>query len=85
VSGTGIDPMLRAVHARCVPNRVLSVVSPERELCAGHPVEGKTSIGGLATAYICVDLACSAPITEPDVLHKALPGPVRAPRAALAL
>jgi uncharacterized protein YyaL (SSP411 family) len=76
--------MLRAVHARCVPNRILSVVPPEREIPPGHPAEGKTGIGGRATAYVCVDQTCSAPITEPDVLYKELSGPVRAPRAALA-
>ena len=83
-AGTGLDQMLRAVHARCVPNRVLSTVSSQREIPAGHPAEGKTGIGGRATAYVCVDQACSAPIVEPEVLNETLTGPVRSPRTALA-
>jgi uncharacterized protein YyaL (SSP411 family) len=83
--GTGLEQMLRAVHGRCVPNRVLSIVSSPRELPAGHPAEGKTGIGGRATAYICVDQTCSAPITESDELYRALSGPIRAPRPAFAL
>ncbi len=76
VSGTGLDAMLRAVHERCVPNRILSVVAPARMLPAGHPAEGKGTIGDRATAYICVGQSCSTPITEPDALHKALSEPV---------
>jgi uncharacterized protein len=84
-SGTGIDAMLRAVYGCCAPNRILSVVPPGRVVPVGHIAEGKISIDGRATAYICIDQTCSVPITEPDVLYKSLSGQVRAPGAALPL
>jgi hypothetical protein len=60
--------LLAAVHARCLPNRVLRVVPPDAELPAGHPAAGKGRQDGRATAYVCRGPTCSLPLTDPEAL-----------------
>jgi len=58
------DPLLRRVRARYVPNRVLSVVSPDTIDTAPPALTGKGQVGGRTTVYICHRQTCSAPATE---------------------
>ncbi|MDE2166151.1 MAG: thioredoxin domain-containing protein [Alphaproteobacteria bacterium] len=64
--------LIAAVFAASLPNRVLTVVPPRRELPAGHPARGKGPVEGRAAAYICEGPTCSLPITTPDALTRAL-------------
>ncbi len=71
-AGAGRELLFQAVQDCCVPNRILSVLGAGQESPKGHPAEGKTSIGDLATAYVCFGRACSAPITDPQILRSIL-------------
>jgi uncharacterized protein YyaL (SSP411 family) len=71
-AGTGLEPLLRAVHGCCVPNRILSVTAGGMEVPAGHPATGKMGVAGQATAYVCVGQACTLPITDPHALLSTL-------------
>jgi hypothetical protein len=62
--------LLRALHSRFVPNRVVMLVdSPEarRALAAGIPsIEFMEKIEGRASAYVCRNYTCQLPVTEAD-------------------
>jgi uncharacterized protein YyaL (SSP411 family) len=62
------DALLRAIAGVSLPDKVLAVVSPDADLPPGHPAQGKTQVGGRATAYVCVGPVCSLPLTEPAAL-----------------
>jgi len=65
VSSTpGDDPLLRRLRACYIPNRVLSVITPERCATAPPLLAGKKQIGGRTTVYVCHRQTCSAPATE---------------------
>ena len=64
--------MRRIVQARCLPNLILQVLEPGQSLPEGHPAAGKAPVDGQATAFICQDMTCSLPITDPDELRRAL-------------
>jgi uncharacterized protein YyaL (SSP411 family) len=56
--------MLHGVHSTYLPNSTLQVVRPGAPLAEIAPVlEGKTQINGTATAYVCHNFTCSAPVT----------------------
>ncbi len=66
------NELVRAVHGRAVPCRVLIVISPDDALPEGHPAAGKTMVDGQPTAYICQHLQCTAPITSAVTLSQSL-------------
>ncbi|WP_374380993.1 thioredoxin domain-containing protein [Dongia sp.] len=51
---------------------VLQIVADMSGLAADHPAAGKTAVGGKATAYICRNRTCSAPVTDPADLSATL-------------
>lgn len=65
-------PLLAAVHAAYVPNRVQTVASEGRGLAAQQAVipfvEGKRALDGAATAYVCERHVCDLPTGDPAVL-----------------
>jgi uncharacterized protein YyaL (SSP411 family) len=71
--------LVAAVLGRCVPNRLLVVVSPDEALPAGHPAHGKTMLNGQPSAFICQRGTCSAPIANPVALSQALQLPPQRP------
>jgi hypothetical protein len=64
----GTGALLRTLHSRFVPNRVVMLVdSPEarRALAAGIPsIEFMQKIDGRASAYVCRNYTCQLPVTE---------------------
>ncbi len=58
-------PLLRAIHSRFLPRRVLAACEePSSDLAEVVPLlAGKKAIQGQATAYVCRDFACRAPVT----------------------
>jgi uncharacterized protein len=62
------DALLRAVAGVSLPNKVLSMLPPDAALPADHPAQGKSQVGGRATAYVCVGPVCSLPLTDPAAL-----------------
>jgi uncharacterized protein len=75
VVGTRGEPMteslLSTVHHRYLPNRTVQVVEAIRR--AGESdlplAEGKTSVNGQPTAYVCQRQTCSPPVTESHQLE----------------
>jgi uncharacterized protein YyaL (SSP411 family) len=70
--GADLDALIATVHGRYLPNAVLSLnlTGPE-----GEPARrlipylaGQPPVGGRATAYVCSDYACQAPVTSPEEL-----------------
>lgn len=82
ISGVLDDPgtreMLRAVHARYLPDKILMVVPPgpvQKKLAVRiAALKGMTPIGGKPTAYICVDFACELPSNDLRAVEGMLDG-----------
>jgi len=71
VSDEAASPLVRA--ARHERTDVTAIVSPARAEALAHAgfalFEGKTAIGGRATAYDCRDFACRLPVTDAAALR----------------
>jgi uncharacterized protein YyaL (SSP411 family) len=67
ISGSPDDPrtgaLVRAVHARWLPDTVLAWGGGDVELLADRPL-----VGELPAAYVCESFVCARPVTEPDDL-----------------
>lgn len=66
------DALLRAVALHAGPDRLQLRVDPDATLPDHHPAHGKTMAQGQATAYLCRQMVCGLPITQPDLLAQAL-------------
>ena len=64
--------LVRCVLDVPLPNRVLLQVAPGADLPQGHPAHGKTAIGGVPTAYVCVGPRCGLPATTAEDLKAQL-------------
>jgi len=64
--------LVRAVHERSLPNRLLQVVAPDAQLPERHPAAGKGMVGGKPAAYVCKGQTCGLPVTHPKGLATAL-------------
>jgi uncharacterized protein YyaL (SSP411 family) len=58
--------------AASLPNLVVQLVEDSSALAPAHPAHGKTMRGEHATAYLCRDQTCSAPIDDAALLAKTL-------------
>ena len=68
--------LVAAVNSRSLPGRVLMIAEPDQELPEGHPVRGKTMENGQPTAYVCQQMQCSPPVSNPVALSQMLQLPV---------
>ena len=68
--------LLRAIHERFIPNKILLLADGDKELnyLGKHLpfVNSMAMINGKATAYICENYACQLPTTEIDVMLQLL-------------
>lgn len=62
----------RAAYGRSLPNRLISIVPPDRALPASHPAAGKAMKDGKPTAYVCRGQTCGLPILHEAGLSAAL-------------
>ena len=66
--GEELRPLERVVRDEFRPHLVLAGGEPD-----GVPLlEGRDPVDGRATAYVCEQFACRAPVTEPDELEALL-------------
>ena len=76
LAGPDVDALAAVVHRRFLPARTLIALRNEQDRAAfarWHPeVSAMTAIGGRATAYVCENFACQAPVTSPGELEKLL-------------
>ncbi|MDH3444219.1 MAG: thioredoxin domain-containing protein, partial [Deltaproteobacteria bacterium] len=73
IVGESDDPktkeFLHGLHSTYLPNGTIQLVRPEEPLDKIAPLlKGKSQIGGQATAYVCHNFTCSAPVTSWDEL-----------------
>lgn len=67
------EELLNGVHSTYLPNSTLQFVRPEESLKDMAPLlEGKSQVSGKATAYVCHNFTCSAPVTSWDDLRRLL-------------
>jgi uncharacterized protein len=64
-----IQPMLREVWRRYLPNKV---VAPSFGVDMIPLLEGRTTVNGLPTAYVCEHYACKQPVTDVPALREQL-------------
>ncbi len=69
-----------AILGRALPNKLLSVVSPDETWPETHAMHGKGMQNGQPTAYICQRGQCSAPIVNPVALSQMLQLPPQRPQ-----
>ncbi len=72
--GQDTSALLRTIHSRFMPNRILLLVDSEEtrtRLAEGIPsVDGMRRIDGRAAAYVCRDYACQLPVTDSSALSE---------------
>lgn len=66
--------LLREVYAAYLPNKIVALGSGGEAARNLPLLEGKARMDGQATAYVCENYACKAPVTAPEELRKALAG-----------
>jgi uncharacterized protein len=59
------ESLADAVRHTSAPNLVMTILNPDARLPDSHPACGKGMVGAKATAYVCANMTCSAPITDP--------------------
>lgn len=65
--------LLAEINSIYLPNMTLQLVGPDQSLDEVSPLlAGKTQIAGNATAYVCRNQTCSAPVTQRDQLRSLL-------------
>ncbi len=62
------EALRRAVYDRSLPNKIVRRLAPGTSLPPDHPAAGKGLVDGKPALYVCRDMACQAPITNPAAL-----------------
>ena len=62
-AGASAEALRATTRQHWNPNLVISLHQDETRLPPSHPAHGKTSVAGLATAYVCRGETCSLPVT----------------------
>jgi hypothetical protein len=60
--------LCRAVYAKSLPNKMVRRLAPDAALPADHPAAGKGLVDGKPALYVCRNLSCEAPVTDPVAL-----------------
>jgi uncharacterized protein YyaL (SSP411 family) len=72
-AGQATRELLETVRSIYVPNRTLQWIQPHEQIEAIAPLlQGKGQVNGKATAYVCQNFTCSAPVTDPADLRGVL-------------
>ena len=68
-----IDPLLRVVFGRYLPNRVVAGAPEGAPAASGLPLLAeRAAVGGKPTAYLCRRYVCQVPVTAPEDLARQL-------------
>jgi hypothetical protein len=63
-----IEALRRAVYDKSLPNKVVRRLAPDTTLPPRHPAAGKGLVGGKPALYVCRNMTCEAPVTDPAAL-----------------
>jgi uncharacterized protein YyaL (SSP411 family) len=73
LSDPATEALRRAVYGKSLPDKVVRRLLPDAVLPASHPAAGKGLVDGKPALYICRNMACEAPITDPaQVAHRGI-------------
>lgn len=66
--------LLDVVFKRYLPNKVIALATPGDSISASRIklLEGRGQVEGKATAYVCRNFYCEAPVTDPSLLKEQL-------------
>jgi uncharacterized protein YyaL (SSP411 family) len=59
------EALRRAIYAKSLPNKIVRRLAPGTALPQDHPAEGKGLVNGKPALYVCVNMACQPPVTNP--------------------
>ncbi|MEA2804386.1 MAG: uncharacterized protein QOE49_4481, partial [Rhodospirillaceae bacterium] len=69
IVGEAEDPateaLRHAVYGKSLPNKIVRRLGPNTPLLSSHPAAGKGLVGGKPALYVCRNMTCEAPITDP--------------------
>jgi hypothetical protein len=66
-----LEALLRVAHRQYLPSRIVMGGDPEKIPSLPH-LEGREVRGGKATAYVCREFTCTAPLHGPEALGREL-------------
>ena len=70
------DPLLgdlrRTAFQAPASRKVVTILPSAHNLAADHPAHGKDQVDGKATAYVCIGMTCSLPVTDAAALKQHL-------------
>jgi uncharacterized protein YyaL (SSP411 family) len=72
VEAADTQALLDACATGYRPHQIIALGEPGVEPVAVPVLEGRGQIDGRATAYVCLDSVCQAPVTEPEPLRAQL-------------
>lgn len=67
-SAPATEALRRAVYGKSLPDKIVRRLSPTTALPSGHPAAGKGLVDGKPALYVCRNLSCAAPVTDPAAL-----------------
>jgi uncharacterized protein YyaL (SSP411 family) len=62
------EALRRAVYSKSLPNKIVRQLSPDASLPRDHPAAGKALVDGRPALYVCRNMTCQPPITDPLAL-----------------
>ncbi len=62
------EALRRAIYAKSLPNKIVRRLAPDTVLPGSHPAAGKGLVGGKPALYLCRNMTCEAPVTDPEAL-----------------
>jgi uncharacterized protein len=72
-AGDGLEPLVREVFGRFLPNRVVAgLAGGARDAMRLPLLTAREAVGGRATAYVCRNFTCDLPATDRETLARQL-------------
>jgi len=71
---TATEALRRAVYASSLPDKIVRRLSPAAPLPAHHPAAGKGLVNDKPALYVCRNMTCEPPITDPALVPRSTTG-----------